>query len=196
MGTPEKPSGGQKSLSVLFDVPVTTVVSFTPSPAGSRKAQQTLEAVLGLPGPQVALPRSPEWFTRSAKKASEEVQRAALTAEMQPREPGSIVAVPVHRPHTGGSKGGRPVRGQRTGQAAGLKSNQRPLGAPVLRRDPTAQERLAVIRAIEAEGQNPSTQSAVGPDGDWRNSSLSVGKSWPSGSTRKQSTSVLSADTS
>ena len=102
MGTPEKPSGGQKSLSVLFDVPVTTVVSFTPSPAGSRKAQQTLEAVLGLPGPQVALPRSPEWFTRSAKKASEEVQRAALTAEMQSREPGGIVAVPAHR------TGGRP----------------------------------------------------------------------------------------
>ena len=44
---------------------------------------------------------------------------------------------------------GRPVREARTGKAAGFKSNKRQLGSPILRRDPTAQAKLAMIQWIE-----------------------------------------------
>ena len=46
-------------------------------------------------------------------------------------------------------RGGRTAGTRRTGQAAGLKSNKRQLGAPVLRRDPSAQERLVMIKFVE-----------------------------------------------
>ena len=46
-------------------------------------------------------------------------------------------------------RGGRIAGTRRTGKAAGFKSNKRQLGAPVLRRDPSAQERLVMIKFVE-----------------------------------------------
>ena len=44
---------------------------------------------------------------------------------------------------------GRKPKGKRTGVAIGLKSNRRELGAPVLRRDPTAQAKLKMIQDLQ-----------------------------------------------
>ncbi len=46
-------------------------------------------------------------------------------------------------------RGGRPKTGARTGKALGFKTNKRPLGAQVLRRDPSAAEKLHMVQAIE-----------------------------------------------
>ena len=46
-------------------------------------------------------------------------------------------------------KGGRPPTGKKTGKAIGLKSNRRELGAPVLRRDPRAQDKVYMVKLIE-----------------------------------------------
>ena len=46
--------------------------------------------------------------------------------------------------------GGRPkLAMHRTGKGAGFKSNRRERGAPTLRRDPTAGEKLHMTQAIE-----------------------------------------------
>ena len=70
---------------------------------------------------------------------------------------GQLVAPPLQKVHSGGSRGGRPVRGPVRGRAAGYTSNKRQLGQCSLRRDPSAFWKLAVISQIEQLGSDPST---------------------------------------
>ena len=49
------------------------------------------------------------------------------------------------------NKGGRLKTGKKTGKWGGLKSNRRELGAPVLRRDPTAFEKLHMLQDVESK---------------------------------------------
>ena len=82
------------------------------------------------------------------KKASE----IACKAEENARAPRGSMRDPATRIYASmkdRSKLGRPITGKKTGICAGLKRNCRELGAPVLRRDPTAFEKLHMISDLE-----------------------------------------------
>ena len=82
------------------------------------------------------------------KKASE----IACKAEENARAPRGSMRDPATRIYASmkdRSKLGRPTTGKKTGLCAGLKRNSRELGAPVLRRDPTAFEKLHMISDLE-----------------------------------------------
>ena len=70
---------------------------------------------------------------------------------------GQLVVPPLQKVHSGGSRGGRPVKAPVRGQAAGFNTNRKQLGQCVLRRDPTASWKLAVIRQVEQLGSDPET---------------------------------------
>ena len=102
---------------------------------------------------------------RSADEAAalrrETRQRLEAKADEQDRlvAEGGVVALEdqVHGWRGRKGTGGRPPNEEpRTGTAAGLSSNRRALGAPVLRRDPKAYEKLHILgyveRAMESNG--------------------------------------------
>ena len=95
-------------------------------------------------------------FERSAqdRRTAEEAaqRRREVRQRLQQSQDGALV--PLKDQVFGWSKGGSSTWGRppneepRTGTAAGFKSNRRQLGAPVLRRDPSAQEKLNILRAV------------------------------------------------
>ena len=97
------------------------------SPVGRPEIQRAKEQVKreeGLEAAASALPQAPQvcWKVANAIKGRENTK--------QP---------------------GRPKGAPRTGKAAGFKSNRRQLGSPVLRRDPSAQEKLRMIGRVEGK---------------------------------------------
>ena len=98
-----------------------------------------------------------EWLRQqkdAAELAGEFVKKAcemAIKAEANARAPRGSMQDPATRIYASltSSKLGRPITGKKTGICAGLKRNCRELGAPVLRRDPTAFEKLHMISDLE-----------------------------------------------
>ena len=136
--------------------PVAAVVARSQSRDSGRKPQPTLHSLWGTPGPAVSQHRSPQWLARAAQWEAEERAREQSRCEKEQSAAGQLVVAPVHRVHTGGSKGGRPKVGAVRGVRAGFKSNIRELGQSRLRRDPTVQERMAIFARVESLGKDPS----------------------------------------
>jgi len=99
-----------------------------------------------------------EWLRQqkdAAELAGEFLKKAceiACKAEENARAPRGSMQDPATRIYASmrrSSKLGRPTTGKKTGLCAGLKRNSRELGAPVLRRDPTAFEKLHMISDLE-----------------------------------------------
>ena len=98
-----------------------------------------------------------EWLRQqkdAAELADEFLKKAcemAIKAEANARAPRGSMQDPATRIYASltSSKLGRPITGKKTGICAGLKRNCRELGAPVLRRDPTAFEKLHMISDLE-----------------------------------------------
>ncbi len=99
-----------------------------------------------------------EWLRQkkdSAELEGELIKKARETAGKAERNakapPGSMQnpADKIHASMKQSNKKGRPRTGQTTGTAAGLKTNTRELGAPVLRRDPTAHEKLYMLSDLD-----------------------------------------------
>ncbi len=99
-----------------------------------------------------------EWLRQqkdAAELAGEFLKKAceiACKAEENARAPRGSMRDPATRIYASmkdRSKLGRPITGKKTGICAGLKRNCRELGAPVLRRDPTAFEKLHMISDLE-----------------------------------------------
>ena len=89
------------------------------------------------------------------QRAKEQVKReegleAAASALPQAPQVCKTVAFSI-RGRANTNQPGRPKAAPRTGKAAGFKSNRRQLGSPVLRRDPSAQEKLRMIGWVEGK---------------------------------------------
>ena len=89
------------------------------------------------------------------QRAKEQVKReegleAAASALPQAPQVCKTVADGI-RGRANTNQPGRPKAAPRTGKAAGFKSNKRQLGSPVLRRDPSAQEKLRMIGWVEGK---------------------------------------------
>ncbi len=128
----------------------------SPGSGSGRKPQRTLESLWGLSGPQVSQHRSPEWLLQSQKYKEQQVVRQELAGEATQSLPGELQVAVLRKPHSGGKTGGRPATGPTRGVRAGFSSNIRPLGASVLRRDPSLGEKMAVVAAMERYASDPS----------------------------------------
>ncbi len=130
------------------------------SPGSGRKPQPTLEALWGLSGPQVSQHRSPEWLLEAEKWKQEEASRKALAREAAQSRPGDMQVAPLQKPHSGGRRGGRPASGRTTGVAVGQGSNRRPMGAAVLRRDPSLAQKMAIVGRMASMGSEPGCMAS------------------------------------
>ena len=92
-----------------------------------------------------------EQVIEELKRVKDEKVRAEQALQAAQESPGSIKKpeIKVYGKMQQVRRGGRTAGTRRTGKAAGFKSNKRQLGAPVLRRDPSAQEKLVMIKFVE-----------------------------------------------
>ena len=140
------------------DMSAGAIVPFegTPTSGSRRKPQRTLASFWSLPGPQLSVHRSPDTLVKSEQWLQEQQVREQLARERAAKLPGEWLQPKQIVPHSGGSRGGRPVAGPVRGTAAGEKRDVRPLGAAVLRRDPSLAEKLAVIHKVKEAGKDPA----------------------------------------
>ena len=104
-------------------------------------------------------PRQAVTFYAKLEEATEERKqlfqqqdetRAMLRAAAEAGASGGLVE-PGSKEQIRKRAGGRPkLAKRRTGKGAGFSSNRRERGAPVLRRDPTASQKMHMLQAIEA----------------------------------------------
>ena len=80
-------------------------------------------------------------------KAKREENRAKIKALVEEMEPGEFLDPEMEklREKSDARTQGRPATCLQTGTGAGLKSNKREPGGMILRRDPTAQEKLHMV---------------------------------------------------
>ena len=92
-----------------------------------------------------------EQVIEELKRVKDEKVRAEQALQAAQESPGSIKnpEIKVYGKMQQIRRGGRTAGTRRTGKAAGFKSNKRQLGSPILRRDPTAQAKLVMIKWIE-----------------------------------------------